>query len=179
MCRLFSKGVFLAFSLLFVATYSAVATSAGDDSILIERFKNWSVYKSPSGTYFMAARAAKQSGTYGKRGDPYLMVTNFGNDGVQISVYTGYTYKVGSTVSGVVYMSSKDSGKVESFVMYSQGERAWFKNKDDAMMIEKFKLGYTVELNGESHRGTFSKDLYSLDGFSDAYRSMMSKSTQN
>lgn len=164
----------MAFSFLFfLLSLTRLSLATEGDATLIAKFKDWSVYKGAKDVVFIASRPIKQSGTYAKREDPYLIVSYFEKDVIEVSVFTGYTYKAGSQVVAKI-ASAKDASKLDTFTLSPQAERAWLKGEQDKALIEKMKNGSKVVIDGESFRGTTSKDEYSLAGFTEAYNKMLS-----
>lgn len=137
----------------------------------VERFRDWSLYvhEDPSGkTCFIVSTPTKQEGTFTRRGQPRLFVTQFGGENVrqEVSVDPGYTYRSGSVVEAVI-------GEVR-FELFTEKDRAWARNAaDDARLIDAMRRGNQIRIRGTSVRDTWSLDTYSLAGFSAAYRAMM------
>ncbi|MBL0725632.1 MAG: hypothetical protein JJW01_01595 [Alphaproteobacteria bacterium] len=156
-----------------IASTNIVFANTQNEAVLINKYRNWSVYKGPNNIYFIASKAEHQTGTYSKRETPFLMVTDFGNNNVEVSVYIGYTCKSGTPVSGTAYLSYTDQTNTQSFTMHSSGERAWVKGENDQDIIALFKKGAKVKIAAESYKGTNSIDTYSLNGFFDAYRTLL------
>lgn len=149
-----------------------LATTQGE-AMVMNKFKNWSVYKGPNNVYFIASKPEAQSGTYSKREEPLLIISDFPEkQGQEVSVYIGYTCKSGAPVRGTVEMSYSDASNKKTFTMHSSGERAWVKGNEDQEVINLFKKGARVRIQAESFKNTNSTDTYSLDGFSDAHRAL-------
>ncbi len=137
----------------------------------VERFRDWSLYvhEDPSGKIcFIVSLPTKQEGTFTRRGQPRLFVTQFGGENArqEVSVDPGYTYRSGSVVEAVV-------GEVR-FELFTEKDRAWARSAvDDARLIDAMRRGNQIQIRGTSIRDTWSLDTYSLAGFSAAYRAMM------
>lgn len=103
-----------------------------------------------------------------KRGEVSLLVTHWPARKIvnEVSVVTGYSYKKGSDVKAKIKKS-------KTFTMFTSEDRAWANNADeDKAMVKALKAGATVTVTGTSSRGTKTTDVYSLSGFSAAYRSI-------
>lgn len=136
----------------------------------VERFGDWSLYvhDDPTGKVcFIVAVPIKQEGTFTRRGQPRLFVSQFGGapPRQEVSVDPGYTYRKGSVVEAVV-------GGLR-FELFTERDRAWTSNAaDDSRLIEAMRRGTQIQLRGTSVRDTWSLDTYSLAGFSAAHRAM-------
>lgn len=146
------------------------AAAAPAHAAFVERFKDWSLYVHEDGNgkvCFIVAVPAKQEGTFSRRSQPRLFVTQFGgeNPRQEVSVDPGYTYKKGSAVEAVV------SGV--RFELFTERDRAWTSNAaEDARLIEAMRRGNQITIRGTSVRDTWSLDTYSLAGFTAAHRAM-------
>lgn len=80
----------------------------------------------------------------------------------QVTFTGGYPFAAGSTVSLDI------DGK--SYTMITDGEWAWPATpNDDAKIVTSMKRGATATLTGRSGRGTVTKDVFSLSGFTAAH----------
>lgn len=135
---------------------------------LDKTFSDWNVYtvtQDGSKICYMASAPTKKKGTYNKRGEPYLLVTHRSADSDEVSTSSGYPYKKDSEVSasldGVLYK------------MFTKDELAWaYDEHQDQSMVSAMKRGMKLNIKGESQVGTTSEDLYSLKGFTSAYKRM-------
>ncbi len=159
---------------LLVAVLLCAALLFGDRPAIagfVERFRDWSLYvhDDPSGKIcFIVAAPTKQEGTFTRRGQPRLFVTQFGGENArqEVSVDPGYTYRSGSVVEAVI-------GEVR-FELFTEKDRAWARNAaDDGRLIDAMRRGSQIQIRGTSVRDTWSLDTYSLAGFTAAYRAMM------
>ena len=81
----------------------------------------------------------------------------------------GYTFKRDAKVE--VKIGAKTFDK-----LFSSDDKAWATNeKVDKEMVEAMKRGSRMVVHGTSSRGTKTKDTYSLNGFSNAYRAISNK----
>lgn len=137
----------------------------------VERFKDWSLYvhDDPAGKIcFVTSLPSKQEGTYSRRDQPRVFVTQFGGERPrqEVSVDPGYTYRKGSTVEVTV-----DGTRFE---LFTERDRAWTSNSEaDERLIAAMRRGIQMTVRGTSVRNTWSLDTYSLAGFSAAIRAMM------
>jgi len=97
-----------------------------------------------------------------KRGDNYILVYKIiGSDENIVQVEAGYKYNLDKDI--IVKIDNT------SFVFYStddSSETAW--TDDDTKVIYAMKKGLDLILSGESARGTFTNDTYTLKGFTAA-----------
>ena len=57
--------------------------------------------------------------------------------------------------------------------MFTDGDTAWnAKPKDDGRMVKAMRAGATMTASGVSGRGTKTRDVFSLKGFTKAYAEM-------
>lgn len=167
------KHVFQKIHHYFVAIVAAVAVllvALGANTASAQQFNSthgdWNVYtimQKGKKVCYMASSPKKKKGNYTKRGEPYLLVTGIDKNVDEVSVSSGYGYKVGVEVSAVV--DNKNTYK-----MFTKGELAWaYDTKQDQEMIAAMKKGSNIKIRGTSTKGTYSEDSYSLSGFSKAY----------
>lgn len=145
---------------------SAQEVAAG----FVDRFRDWSLYvhDDPAGKVcFVTSLPFKQEGTFSRRDQPRVFVTQFGGERPrrEVSVDPGYTYHKGSSVEVTV-----DGARFE---LFTERDRAWTSNSEaDEQLIEAMRRGTQMTVRGTSVRGTWSLDTYSLSGFSAAIRAM-------
>ncbi len=99
-----------------------------------------------------------------KRGDIYILVTHRPSFGTkdEVSVYVGYPFKKKSEVIARV------DGK--TFRLFTDDKTAWAKDsKTDRKIVQSMRSGEKLVIDGISKRGTKTKDLYSLMGFTAAH----------
>ncbi len=137
----------------------------------VERFRDWSLYvhDDPAGKVcFVTSLPSKQEGSFSRRDQPRLFVTQFGGERPrqEVSVDPGYTYRKGSAVEVLV-----DGTRFE---LFTERDRAWTSNsEEDGQLIGAMRRGSQMTVRGTSVRDTWSLDTYSLSGFSAAIRAMM------
>ena len=109
----------------------------------------------------------QQEGEYSKRGAVFLFVTHrpaAGRVG-EVFVETGYAYKEKSEVRVVI-------GGYR-FTLLTSGTTAWALNEtDERKLVAAMRAGATMQVTGTSWRGTETRDTYSLEGFTAAYKSI-------
>ncbi len=97
-----------------------------------------------------------------KRGNNYILVYKIiGSDENIVQVEAGYKYNLDKNI--IVKIDNT------SFNFYStedSSETAW--TDDDNKVIYAMKKGLKLILSGESSRGTFTNDTYTLKGFTSA-----------
>ena len=162
------KRLFLSVLFLAISTVSAFA----NDVTNIANYKNWKVYKTQDGTLYAVSYAISKSGNYSKRDEPYLMISNFDN-AAELMVYYGYSHKK-DKLSEVVVNMNKDGSEVKKFMFQPIGNKSWLRtSKEDSELADAMKKGAKITVYGESHKSTNSIDVYALDGFADAYNTIL------
>lgn len=157
--------------LLFVC-FSASAQAAAPE--LIGEYNDWSAYFYKDGknlVCYMASSPKKDEGKYSSRGSIYAVITHRPTDKSfdVVNFVAGYTYKPGANV--VVKI-----GKTTINRMFVDKDKAWAINeKVDKELVEAMKKGERMIVDGESSKGTPTKDTYSLSGFGAAYKAISAK----
>lgn len=131
-------------------------------------FVDWSVFtikQADKTICYIAALPLKRDGTYNKRGDPYFLVTDVGNDIEEISVSGGYYFKKNSEV--------ELSFGLKKFGIFTYDNLAWANNKsDDIDIVKEMRNSEDVIVTGIARDNSYSVDTYSLVGFVEAYNKM-------
>lgn len=135
---------------------------------LLASFSDWSVMKAQdedAGTLcYIGTKAASSKGTFTKRSEPFLLVTQRSQYVDEVSVSSGFPYKMDSAT---VSIEGRD------FSMFTEDETAWAPDaKQDKQMIEAMKKAHTIVLRGTSQKDTTAEDTFSLKGFTAAYNDM-------
>ena len=158
----------LATALLIAAPFTASAS----DPVLDSENKAWSVFtlnQSGQKICYVTSSPIKKDGDYKRRGEPYLLVTYRGDNVAEISVSSGYPYKKGSKVDASV----DDKHNYKLFTTDETPKIAWaVDRKTDTQIIESMISGGKFSATGHSRLGTYSKDTYSLLGFTKSYKRM-------
>ena len=111
---------------------------------------------------YMAGAPAKSGGTFKKRGQPYLIVTDRGVKADEISASAGYPLK-----SATLELDGKATP------LMTENDIAWAHDLDEDMkLVGLLKRKGNVTLRGVSQKGTISDDSYALAGFEQAYDAM-------
>lgn len=135
---------------------------------LVESHDAWRVFtadKNGKKTCYIASLPTKKEGNYSKRGEAYILVTHRNGNQDEVSVSSGYRYKENSEVT--LHFGQVKHG------LFTKDDLAWaYDAKGDRTIVKEMIRGRTVEARGTSWKGTFSKDTYSLKGFTAAHRKM-------
>lgn len=140
---------------------------AQETAKILGTFKDWEVHSYQEGAAKvcnMFTRPTRSEGDYSERGDVYMFVTNRLGEGVfdEFSVQIGYTFKTGAPVFAVVGS--------RKFELFSQENFAWLhKDKEQKALIRTMRAGADITIEGISSRGTTTKDVFSLSGFTAAH----------
>ena len=96
------------------------------------------------------------------------MVTKFKDRSPEVSVSSGYNYKLGSEVE--FNIDEKKLFKLTNI----EGSTAWAEDDIlDKKIISAMKMGNKLKVKAASGNGKYSIDNYSLSGFSKAYAAML------
>ena len=158
-------------SMLSVFCYISQSVAAAPQ--VLGEYGDWIAYyyRDSSGPVcYMASTPKMDEGKYTKRGDIYVVVTHRPKEKSYnvVNINAGYTYKVASET--ILKIGA------QTFKMFTNGDKAWaFNEKDDKAIVEAMKRGSRMIVNGTSSKGTKTKDTYSLNGFSSAYKAISSK----
>ena len=150
-------------SLAFIAVTAVAQT-------VIKTTGDWSVLKYGSGksrSCYIASAPQEETGNYKRRGDTFVMVTHRPGEGTRdvFELRAGYSYKKDSAVTVVI-----DGRK---FDLFTQGSTAWAKDdKTDSALARAMIRGRKMTVTGVSMRGTKTVDVYSLSGFTAAYKTI-------
>jgi hypothetical protein len=154
--------------LVIIFTLLAFLSGAAHAQVKDKVFKGWTVYSTDlkgKKTCYIAAFPNSKTGNYKKRNEPYFLVTKVANGVFEVSASSGFEYKANGDV--------KVDIQGDKFTMFTKGDMAWAPDgKQDSRMIEMIKKKSTMDVRGESLKGTYAVDRYSLAGFSDAYSRM-------
>ena len=94
------------------------------------------------------------------RGDTYLIVYRINNSSSSIvQIVAGYPFKQNKNVEVKIDKTL--------YNFYSEDDTAW--TKDDKTVIYAMKKGIELSVSAESSRGTKTKDIYTLKGFTKAF----------
>lgn len=156
-----TKTLLFALSMLFFCT-------PANAQEFVSKHGDWLVFtvqKGGSKVCYIASEPKKKTGNFSNRDEPYLLVTSRSADTDEVSVSSGYPYKVDSKVKVEI-----DSTKLEFF---TKDSLAWaYDAKQDAQAVTAMKKGNRMTVRGTSQKDTFSLDTYSLAGITAAYNAM-------
>ncbi len=118
---------------------------------------------------YMTSVPHKKEGNVTKRAQPYAMVTAWGKGATEVSVASGYPYKVDKAIELVI----DDTEKYQLFSNKKIAKIAWASTAAEHQKIVAHMIkGTQMTVNGTSQKGTTSQDGYSLKGFAKAYKAM-------
>jgi len=152
------------------AIFLPLAASAAEKSL--GEFKDWQAYSFPEGGKTVCVvwgKPQKSEGKYKKRGDIRVFIShrNWAKPKRvnETSFEAGYNFKKGSEATVMI------DGK--KFDLFTDGDTAWNRvPKDDAAMARAMRVGKQLVIQGVSSRGTKTKDIYSLFGFTAAHNAI-------
>jgi hypothetical protein len=157
------------YGFIFIAcALSAAGVARADD--FVGTFGDWHVQAYTDGggkVCLMWGQPTKSQGKYTRRGDVYTYVTQRPSKKRlnEVSISIGYPFKKDSALNVLIGRSN--------FSMITDGDTAWnAKAKDDVPMVKAMRAGATMIAKGVSGRGTKTKDVFSLKGFTKAYAEM-------
>lgn len=119
---------------------------------------------------YIASTPKKDEGKYTKRGDIYVVVTHRPNEKSYdvVNINAGYTYK--KNIEANMKIGAK------TFSLFTNGDKAWTMTpEEDKAIVTAMKKGSRMIVNGISSKGTKTKDTYSLNGFTSAYKAISNK----
>ena len=135
---------------------------------LLGQYRDWEAYRLKEDGKFVcyaASQPTKTKGKYKKRGDIVVLVTHrpARNERDVVNFFAGYTFKQGSAVE------VKIGGG--NFNLFTKADTAWARGEEDERaMVRAMMRGRRMVVTGTSARGTRTADIYSLLGFTRAYR---------
>ena len=109
----------------------------------------------------------KKIGNYEGEREPYILITHFQERGTEeISIYNGYEYKLNSNI----YIAIDNDSNYE---LFTKEELAWAKTPQlDKEIIQRMLKGNIIKVRGDSAKGSYTVDEYSLKGIARAYKRM-------
>lgn len=151
-----------------LAATSIALTPAHAAEQRLGKFKDWEafVYKTDKQKVcYLYAVPQKSEGDYTKRGQTYVMVTHHpkSKDLNVVNVVAGYTYKLQSEVE--VDIDGRETS------LFTDRDSAWaVDDKTDNQLVKMMRAGSKLVVEGRSSRGTLTRDVYSLSGFTAAHQ---------
>ena len=151
---------------LCLLVFSFQAQSDNEGTKKIGSFDNWSVYAKSKNLCYMIAQPEESEGLYKVRGRVRIVIyrNNLENQNENaLGIDFGYTFPENSVAKIEI---DKKRFKLATF-----GQTAWTgsKTKKDKKIIKAMLKGNKLIALGESKRGTKTKDIYSLSGFTKAF----------
>ena len=151
---------------LCLLVFSFQAQSDNEGTKKIGSFDNWSVYAKSKNLCYMIAQPEKSEGEYKVRGRVRIVIyrNNLENQNENaLGIDFGYTFPENS--------KAKIEIDKKKFKLATFGQTAWTgsKTKKDKKIIKAMLKGNKLIALGESKRGTKTKDIYSLSGFTKAF----------
>ncbi|MDA0653906.1 MAG: invasion associated locus B family protein [Proteobacteria bacterium] len=156
-------------ALAALAFLCAAGPAAAQDTRL-GLFDDWNAFEFTEGgkkVCYMSSTPLDMEPKNVNRGDVYIQVTHDNRDGSRnvVSIIAGYTYAEGKAVVAAV--------GPDEFRMFTAADAAWnLTPEDDAAMVAKMIAGSRLTVLGESSRGTQTRDIYSLLGFTAAHKAI-------
>ena len=130
-------------------------------SISIEKGK-WSFVKDEDWCYIGSSPLKSDLPETKKRGENYILVYKIiGSEENIIQIEAGYKYNLDKKINVKI-----DNANYDFYSTEDSSETAW--TNDDKKVIYAMKKGLELTLTGESARGTITKDVYTLKGFTNA-----------
>ena len=134
-------------------------------------WKIYSIMQDGEKICYATTGSQKQQGNYKKRGQPYLLVTHRKSGISEVSVSSGYPYKMSSLVE--VKFDGKHN--FELFTTQETPNIAWARDEaTDKKIIDRMIKGRSLTAKGYSKINTYSVDVFSLIGFTKAYNRIKS-----
>jgi Invasion associated locus B (IalB) protein len=150
---------------------AAVALPASGQT-RVDAKRDWSIFEAGEGASkvcWIVSKPKSSSATRGgtavqvNRGEIYLMVALRPADDIrnEVSFLSGYPFKEGATVTVTVGDNN--------YTLFTNGENAWTRSTaEDDQITAAFRAGADARVTGESSRGTMTRDVFSLSGFTAA-----------
>lgn len=155
-----------------VGLAAALTVGAASAQTRVDAKRDWSIFEAGEGAQkvcWIVSQPKSTSASRGgqtvqvNRGDIFLMVAVRPADQVknEVSYLGGYPFKEGSNVTVTVGS--------DNYTMFTDGENAWTSSPaDDDRLTAGFRSGTDARVQGESSRGTVTRDTFSLAGFTAA-----------
>jgi len=147
-----------------------VAAVAAPDPKPLGTFGGWTSFAYTEGrnkVCYIVGKPRSSEPKNARRDEIYITVTHRSLNKVraEVGVYVGYPLKEKSTVE-----VSVGAGK---FALFVNADSAWAPDaKMDKALTEAMAAGQTLTAKGTSARGTITTDLYDLNGFARALKSI-------
>lgn len=157
-----------AITVAVLCTGVVAAAHAADKQTFLGRHGAWYAYllnEDGARTCYIVSKPIRTRGQFKKRGDVVAFVTHRPKEGERdvVSIQAGYTYKSGSNVA--VKIGDK------TFSLFTSKDTAWSRNpSEDKEVVHAMIAGNTMDVKGTPLHGSATTDIYSLSGFTAAYK---------
>ncbi len=158
---------------IYVFPFSVLSIADAQTSPkIIGKFKSWTALKYKEKgklVCFISSSPTKWSSKPKgvNRGDIYILVTHRPSFGTrdEVSVYVGYPLKKKSEAIAII--------DGEKFRLFTDEKTAWARDsKTDKKLVKAMRSGNQLVINGVSSRGSKTRDIYSLLGFTSAHNTI-------
>lgn len=151
---------------------AALAAAPAIGQTRVDAKRDWSIFEAGEGgskVCWIVSQPKTTSAERGgqtvqvNRGDIFLMVAVRPADNVrnEVSYLAGYPFREGSNVTVTVGSNN--------YTLFTNGENAWTQSgAEDDQITAAFRAGSEARVVGESSRGTTTRDVFSLSGFTAA-----------
>lgn len=161
----------------FLMTMLLIATDgmAEDDKKSLGKFQDWEAFEYQENgqkVCYIASKPQKSEGKYKTRDEVWLMLTHRPGQKQtnMISFIAGYPYRPECNGLNKTECLVEFFVGPQSFYLYTQDSAAWGFPPLGDKMVAAMKSGKNVAIQGKSSRGTDTKDMFSLSGFTAAYQ---------
>ena len=155
--------------LVTICLFLTLTTNYANAKKLENLFDDWYVLSAEQDKQkicYIASIPKNEEGNYKERKEPYLLVSLFNDRSPEVSLSSGYEYKIGSSVKANI-------GNKQYEFRNTHKNIAWLENENlDKEVVAAMKAGNKVTIKSSAENGTYSVDTYSLIGFSKAYEKM-------
>ena len=133
-------------------------------------YYGWAVheYESDDGIRqcYLSSFPAKSDSNHTSERAPHLLITRYARKRTEeVSIYSGYEYKINSGV----FILVNDI----QFKFFTDNETAWLKTPaEDKEVIQMMLRSSVVKVRSDASVGTYAIDEYSMKGFDRAYARM-------
>lgn len=151
-----------------------LSAQAAEEAQVIGEYGDWTAHMyNDKGNIicYMSSMPKKDEGKYTKRGDIYVVITHRPAERSfdEVSIVAGYTFNTKAPL--VIKIGNQTFDRT-----FTEGGQGWMINADeDHKVVAAMRRGDRMIINGQSSRGTDTKDTYSLKGFTAAYQTISAK----
>ena len=170
---------------------------ADTEPVFVAQHNDWEVYtqiEDGQKVCFMVSSPIQKAGNYSRRGNSYLWVRHIRKNIDEVSVTSGYKYKSATSPQIAIYVQQTldqvqknvlldkasngncTTNKKEIYTLsLIEKEQAWARETDtDTKLVDEMRKGYHAIVTATSIKDTCSTDIYSLNGFTRAYKQIKS-----